>query len=305
LARAQLIADNYFAEKLVGLQKQELNAKREKKHRRSARFPTDQQQQLVDDLRRKHDASLICDIQASFSHDLFVQFRWKFMELHGSLICEHLRRLFNNFFCIKFAPLSCDVASTFMKACQGGLVGILRPAYHGTNETNLPSIYRQGLLIPGQNNEIRVANGSAHGLGIYTADVIDPHLSWSFARGSSQRLLICGVIDDVGHSSAPEVKHVGSALVVFNRERVAPLFEVTLHKPSPQLPEPKPSFAAALGEVAVQKATQQTRQTQKQRKSHRIHRHRHSASQQLNRVAHVAKFLARRAARRRRHLHVA
>jgi len=286
--RAQRVAENYFADKLLGQQQHELNAKQEKEKEPKACLPAGLQK-LVDDLRRKHDAFLICDTLASDLESPFFQFRWKFMELHGSLICKNLRCLFNDSFNIRFAPLRCDVASTFMTACQGGLAGKLRPAYHGTNEIHLPSIYRQGLLIPGQNNEIRVANGSAHGLGIYTADVTDPRLSWSYARGSFQRLLICGVIDDVGNSTAPEVKHAGSALVVFNRDRVAPLFEVTLH--NQVSPQPQPQSP--------------TRQTQKQRKSHGIHRHRYPASQQLSRVARVAKFLVRRAARRRQHMHVA
>jgi len=290
-----MVAEKYFAEKLLGQQQHELNTKQEKENQPNACLPTGQLQ-LVDDLRRKHDAFLICDTSASDSESSFLQFRWKFMELHGSLICENLKRLFNDSFFIRFAPLSCDVASTFMKACQGGLAGKLRPAYHGTNEVNLPSIYRQGLLIPGQGNGIKVANGSAHGLGIYTADVSNPHLSWGYARGSFQKLLICGVIDDVGHSTAPEVKHAGSALVIFNSDRVIPLFEATLRNPAPQQPPlaaPKPSNARALRSPKFERPTRQPRKPL---------RHRSPAQQQLT---GVAKFFARRAARRRQNICVA
>jgi len=297
LVQAQRAAENYFKEKLLGQQQHERNAKQEKKKQPKG-LPTGLQQ-LVDDLRRKHDAFLICETLATDTESPFFQFCWKFMELHGALICENLRRLFNTSFNIRLAALNCDVASTFMKACQGGLVGKLRPAYHGTNENNLPSIYRQGLLIPGQNNGIKVANGSAYGLGIYTADVTNPHLSWGYARGGFQKLLICGVIDDVGHSTAPEVKHAGSALVVFNADRVAPLFEATVRNlapPQPQPPAHKPSFAAALAALRVAALEKPTRQKRNP------HRHRCPAPEKLT---HVAKFLARRAARRRRQVCVA
>jgi hypothetical protein len=288
LVRAQKIAENYVGEKFLGQ-----NTKQKKEKQPEACLPAGLQQ-LVGDLRTKHDAFLICDALARDSERPFLQFCWKFIELHGSLICENLRRVFNDSFNIRFAPLSCDVASTFMKACQGGLAGTLRPAYHGTNETNLPSIYRQGLLIPGQNNGIKVANGSVYGLGIYTADVTNPNLSWSYT-GGSQKLLICGVLDDVGHSTAPEVKHAGSALVVFNPGRVIPLFEATrrnLAAPRPQPPPLKSSSTAALRVAALAEQTPQKRKPQK---------HRCPAPQQLTRVA---KFLARRAARRRQNIRI-
>jgi len=258
LVRAQWVAENYFAESCLASNR--MNGPQNRRRKKPKTCLLAGLQQLVDDLRMKHDAFLICDTLARDSE--FFQFRWKFMELHGPLICENLRRLFNNSFNIRLAPLDGGVASTFMKACQGGLAGKLRPAYHGTNEINLPFIYRQGLLIPGQNNGIKVANGSVYGMGIYTADVTNPNLSWSYAKGSLQKLLICGVIDDVGHSTAPEVKHAGSALVVFNPDRVAPLEKQTRQKRNP-------------------------------------HRHRCPALEQLT---CVAKFLARRAARRRRNM---
>jgi hypothetical protein len=40
--------------------------------------------------------------------------------------------------------------------------------YHGTKVANIPSILSTGLKVPGQKSGVRVANGSAHGVGIYT-----------------------------------------------------------------------------------------------------------------------------------------
>ena len=40
--------------------------------------------------------------------------------------------------------------------------------FHGTRAANIPSILSTGLRVPGQESGVRVANGSAHGVGIYT-----------------------------------------------------------------------------------------------------------------------------------------
>ena len=40
--------------------------------------------------------------------------------------------------------------------------------YHGTKVANIPSILSTGLKVPGQKSGVGVANGSAHGVGIYT-----------------------------------------------------------------------------------------------------------------------------------------
>merc|ERR1712113_903258 len=98
----------------------------------------------------------------------------------------------------------------------------------GTAAINLGSIYRQGLLIPGVNNNLQVVNGSAHGLGIYTASIDNPGTSWAYCRGGGS-MLICGVLDDAvsGH-----VKHAGGVMVVFDERRVVPLFVATRYTPS-------------------------------------------------------------------------
>merc|ERR1711865_61526 len=96
----------------------------------------------------------------------------------------------------------------------------------------------RGLLVPGEDNEIRVAHGSAHGKGVYIAKPSNPWLSQGFAtRYGANKMLVCGVVDDsknldhvekVGALSmtrkSNDVYHVGDAMVVFDSARVAPLF---------------------------------------------------------------------------------
>jgi len=137
--------------------------------------------------------------------------------------------------------LSSDVQQRFLNA-RDTLQGTVRPGFHGTAPANLASIYERGLLIPGQDNELHVANGSAHGNGIYTAKVNSPSLSLSFCS-SDRRMLVCGILDDAqqiqqysyGNYSvsmqSESVRHVGNAVVVFDHRRVAPLFEAFLPIP--------------------------------------------------------------------------
>merc|ERR1711881_48062 len=68
------------------------------------------------------------------------------------------------------------------------------PALHGTDTRNYTSIFQDGLVIPGQGNNINVAHGSAFGLGVYTAKLNSPWLSQDFSTQPS--MLVCCVIDD-------------------------------------------------------------------------------------------------------------
>ena len=70
------------------------------------------------------------------------------------------------------------------------------------------------------NNGIRVANRSAHGVGIYTASMESPQLSLGFIRPSSRarQLLVCGVLDDAVQSG--ELKSFGALTVKAESEAV-------------------------------------------------------------------------------------
>jgi hypothetical protein len=139
---------------------------------------------------------------------------------------------------IQPAPVSRDVQQRFLQGYAAAPFADVIPTYHGSDAANYESICRRGLLIPGKGNELKVEHGAAHGRGIYTARIDNPSLSRGFCTEPS--MLICGVVDDTSMSTTSEkcgrfsvgaksqtVKHVGSAVIVADDQRVAPLFQVT------------------------------------------------------------------------------
>lgn len=155
---------------------------------------------------------------------------------------------------LSVAPVSLRVQQSFLAEWfrMPDAVDNFKLAFHGTSCANLSSIYSKGLLIPGKANNLQVKNGSAHGLGIYLADLNAVDLSLGFADcggvqydGRRQLgLLVCGVLDDsrpcqtdragrfLVPSASASIRHVGDAFVVFNTSRVVPLFVVSL-RPGP------------------------------------------------------------------------
>lgn len=171
----------------------------------------------------------------------FDEFRRQFLEKYGEAVSRNLRSVFTR--CISLRPLGLadHVSKEFLANCNckwaARIPDSVRPAFHGTNVKNIPSICHRGLLIPGSRSGVKVVNGSAHGVGIYTARVGAPHLSWGFCRGIQKQMLVCAVIDDAAFISnaflagrflvtkqSEYVRHVGDAMVVFDQTRVAPLF---------------------------------------------------------------------------------
>lgn len=183
------------------------------------------------------------ELRSGFSAG-FVELQKIVLGQDGPSFCKELSKSQSRLMHVRPAPVSEDVQRRFLDA-RACLKGKLRAGYHGTNISSLPSIYKNGLLIPGQSNDVRVANGSAHGLGIYTAKVCNPRLSWSFCRAPTEmekKIVVCGVLDDasthsiqnykmgnqtVSHESQ-NVRHAGDAMVIFDHRRVAPLFEVSI-----------------------------------------------------------------------------
>jgi len=175
----------------------------------------------------------------------FVDLQKQFLSKYGPIFCKEVTSCFHKMVHVRSAPVSELVKQRFLDA-RSTLSGGLSAGYHGTNVANLASIYQNGLLIPGHGNNISVANGSVHGLGIYTAKICNPQLSWGFCRASSEaekKIMVCGVLDDAPYSTgfqsysmgirtvskeSQNVRHVGEAMVVFDDRRVAPLFEISL-----------------------------------------------------------------------------
>lgn len=168
--------------------------------------------------------------------------RTDFLRNHGKAIVAALRPFWGSGVCLNPVPLKPHVQRRFLEACDEER-GTLRPAFHGTDTMNFRSIFTRGLLIPGTAG-VRVANGSAHGNGIYTAKLSAAELSLSFVRGSKKRLLVCGVVDDSVEinendrrgqfsvtASSNSVLHVGDAIVVFNPAMIAPLFVAEVSRP--------------------------------------------------------------------------
>lgn len=172
----------------------------------------------------------------------FENFRRRFLEAHGRKFCQSLQTCFHGPISLQPTPLHPEVQERFLEMYSGSEESLC-PAFHGTDARNLSSIYKHGLLIPGMGNRLRVTHGSAHGLGIYTATVDNPGLSFGFCRGETS-MLVCGVLDDSVRGSEVEylgrhavtsrskdVLHVGSAMVIFDSKRVAPLFVATRRAP--------------------------------------------------------------------------
>lgn len=119
------------------------------------------------------------------------------------------------------APVCEDPVTRFMGAKARLKDCRMLPVYHGTDPKNFQSIFSRGLLIPGKANGLRVENGSAHGLGIYTAVLDNPWLSHSYCRGGGV-LLVCACLEG-GKNSDAHLKRVGGALVIFDPDRVIPM----------------------------------------------------------------------------------
>jgi hypothetical protein len=174
------------------------------------------------------------------SSESFEKLRSSFFEEHGIECCRRLQQnCFREPINVQATPLCAQVTKRFQKACDT-LPGTLKPAFHGTDDKNLSSIYKLGLVIPGSGNGVKVVNGSAHGRGIYTATMDNSMLSWGFCRGASRPMFICAVLDDATAlaseytmgirtitAESAHVRHVGNAMVVFDEARVAPLYVVT------------------------------------------------------------------------------
>eukprot|EP00931_Biecheleriopsis_adriatica_P103302 TRINITY_DN78156_c0_g1_i1.p1 TRINITY_DN78156_c0_g1~~TRINITY_DN78156_c0_g1_i1.p1 ORF type:complete len:448 (-),score=82.40 TRINITY_DN78156_c0_g1_i1:276-1619(-) len=285
LARAALIAELFAASQPATLP---VRMRQRRWPRRSA---CGELKALKDKL-LQHNAHLVhCGFPGTSPFDTL---RWDFLKKHVDEFGSRLRTLSQQSFTLRPTPLSQEVQKKFLEACSGELEGELRPGFHGTDEKNLESIYRRGLLVPGDRNDVKVVNGSAHGRGIYTAKMHNPMLSWGFSRGSTRPMLLCGILDDAVTKMLPEycgyrlvtaesdtVRHVGDAVVIFDSRRVAPLFSATFRVAPLFSPRPLASLAPRM--------TSKKPETAKVRKK--------SSSLSLGKVE---AFLARRAACKRR-----
>ncbi|CAE7520902.1 unnamed protein product [Symbiodinium sp. CCMP2592] len=196
-----------------------------------------EKQKLAAELRSKYQVNLDYDLPSAGPTTPFEKLRWKFLKDHAKAFCASLSVHYLS--CgwqwnLKPTPLPQAVEDRFLSACARAREGELQPALHGTHESNLSSIYSQGLLIPGQGgNSVRIVNGALSGVGIYTAYVNCASLSWPYARGESRPVLVCGVLDPLTRKRSREhkpslVNYTPSARIFFKDDLVSPLFEASL-----------------------------------------------------------------------------
>lgn len=153
----------------------------------------------------------------SSSRTDFESLRRAFLDMHELKVRQGLEGVFSEV-TLNVAPIERDVQERFMAAIRRMPDVELRPAFHGTDVRNHSSIFRHGLLIPGQGNKLSVVHGAAHGTGVYTANIDAAWLSRGFCTAPA--MLVCAVLQVEG-----EVRHVGDAMVVRHADYVVPLFE--------------------------------------------------------------------------------
>lgn len=121
-------------------------------------------------------------------HAAFDEMRQQFLEQYAGNLHSELGKGYK----LTPAEVAPGIKEKFMKE-QKETLAVPDYGYHGTKVANIPSILSTGLKVPGQNSGVRVANGSAHGVGIYTGMPGNLWLSKGFSDTSN--MLICGVLD--------------------------------------------------------------------------------------------------------------
>eukprot|EP00933_Yihiella_yeosuensis_P073896 TRINITY_DN8268_c0_g1_i1.p1 TRINITY_DN8268_c0_g1~~TRINITY_DN8268_c0_g1_i1.p1 ORF type:complete len:544 (-),score=105.68 TRINITY_DN8268_c0_g1_i1:546-2177(-) len=173
----------------------------------SSRAPTADELSAADAVRTFWTGQ--CEAEAEEEDDESAVDR-RFQELRHAFLKEH-RAVINaaELGALEEAPVAHGVKARFLAALEEIGKDTLVLGYHGTPERNLPSIFQRGLLVPRKSSEIKVANGSAHGVGIYLAESNAHSLSRGFLRGST-KMLICGVVDSTLSKSTHDGEEDGT-----------------------------------------------------------------------------------------------
>eukprot|EP00929_Paragymnodinium_shiwhaense_P089304 TRINITY_DN4946_c0_g1_i1.p1 TRINITY_DN4946_c0_g1~~TRINITY_DN4946_c0_g1_i1.p1 ORF type:complete len:516 (+),score=144.63 TRINITY_DN4946_c0_g1_i1:135-1682(+) len=175
--------------------------------------------------------------QSKTAPSAFGRLQQQILHLYRRQLTNSLRECFAGAINLEPVTPCAQVQQRFMAKCGQSFKSVL-PTFHGTRSELHASICESGFLIPGKGNKLPVRNGSAHGLGVYTAGSHNAWLSRTFCN--APRMLVCGVVDDAkpvfprtpcgNHwisAQSENVRHVGDAVVVFDEARVVPLFEAT------------------------------------------------------------------------------
>ena len=98
--------------------------------------------------------------------------------------------------------------------------------FHGTALNNIKNIVTGGLRIPNTGtNPVQVANGSVHGIGIYSS--VNPSVCVSYSRNSGYIIVCAGLTS--GHF-ASSVKTPGDYVVFFDDRLLLPCFLVAFER---------------------------------------------------------------------------
>lgn len=210
----------------------------------------------------------------------FDSIRRFFFQAHEQDIRHGLSAVFSNAR-ITPVPLAKEVGQRFAKSLTETGAALL-PAFHGTDHGNYPSIFKNGLLIPGDGNALKVVHGAAHGRGVYTANVDAAWLSQGFCTASS--MLVCAVLD------TSSVRRVGDAMVVGMSAHVVPMFEATGKDGQAECYPPATATAQAKGSTTTAPASKGTAQAKGK-----------MGSQHGSTATKSSKFMARLAKKSQKH----
>ena len=220
--------------------------------------PKKKQKKVVLSAEEKYLAGLSEEYSVRFAYNLkaepscgFEKFRSEFFYKNASHFCRQLQPLYNPTSArwnLRPAPISQHVQKKFLETLAAKGREKLMLAFHGTNENALRSIYSSGLLVPGKESGVKVANGSAFGVGIYAGKADNAAISWSYARGESRPLLVCAALD----GTAEEVHNHANFHVFKTDHSVVPLFEATLPDSQNRLP---PATLVTMARYVVRKRT--------------------------------------------------
>ena len=126
-----------------------------------------------------------------------------------------------NYSVVRYAPVqNRQLETRFFEAMTGLGPNTHFPTilYHGTRKANITPICESGLLIPGHGN-VRVLNGSAYGVGIYTAR--DPHISVGYS--TDMMMFVC--LGLIGPRIAT-TKQANDIFVFFEERLLVPMWVV-------------------------------------------------------------------------------
>lgn len=135
--------------------------------------------------------------EAQSAPQTFGQLQDQFMQEYGAEIRKEMPGV---------TLTKADVGESVQKRFMGAVQSLsdpqaqLLPTYHGTKAENFGSIQERGLLVP-THGGVTVVNGSANGVGVYTARLGSASLSKGFAPDG--KMLVCAVADPKDDKLAP------------------------------------------------------------------------------------------------------